>query len=662
MTYITNTFTAFAEADLTTGNLTHGTVFTLPATPTLTFAVTDNDHRLSGDFFDFAFDRHGQEASITAGDAEVGNGHKVYAERAFHVSDADGNQYILVEIEQEGSHTDYFTWFGDVPPAGAELTVGSAYDLGHVPYAKLGAGDITQNIVAIAAGSDDFNLLVRALSAAGLVETVQGLTDVTVFAPTDAAFAQLAVDLGFDGDTSDEDAVFAAIVAALTDLAPDGDPIPLLTNVLLYHVSGGVRTAEDIANSDVVETLLTDATIAPDGSELGDNEPDIDNPNIVAEDIVATNGIIQVIDRVLLPIDIPGNEAPEEPELPTLTEIVAASGGAFDADGTDFDILLNAVLAADLAGALGDPEADLTVFAPNDAAFVGLAQTLGYAGSDEGGAFAFIVDALTLLSGGESPIPLLTAILQYHVSPGTQDADAVLGASTIATLLGIDLGVDGTSLVDGEPDLADPNIIDTNIEASNGIAHVIDGVLIPVDLLQSDGSNDVDFIIDDDDGTIIRTGEDNDLVSGKGGNDKIGLGKGHDVGVGGDGNDFIRGGKGDDTLNGGANNDRLNGGMGDDQITGGTGRDLLNGREGDDTLTGGADADLFVFGTNSGHDTITDFEIGTDLIVLRHLDDFDDVAPEISDSADGAKIDFGATSITLTGINAADLGADDFLF
>ncbi|MEL6883486.1 MAG: fasciclin domain-containing protein [Pseudomonadota bacterium] len=661
MTYVTRTFTGFTEADLTTGNLTHGTVFTLPDVPTVDIAVSDNDHRLSGDLFDFSFDRHGQEAEITAGGDEIGNGHKIYAERAFHVSDADGNQYVLVEIEQEGSHTDYFTWYGDVPPAGATLTVGAAYDVLRVSYDKLGAGDITQNIVAIAAGSDDFNILVKALGAAGLVETVQGLTDVTVFAPTDAAFTQLAVDLGFTGDTSDEDAVFAAIADALAGLAPDGDPIPLLTDVLLYHVSGGVLTAEDIANSDSVATLLTGATITPDGTELGDNEPDIENPNIVIEDIVATNGIIQAIDRVLLPIDIPGNEAPE-PELPTLTEIVAGSGGEFDTDGTDFDILLNAVIAADLAGALDAEDADLTVFAPNDAAFLGLAGALGYAGSDEGEAFAFIVDALTLLSGGESPIPLLQNILLYHVSPGAKDADAVLGSTTIETLLGVDLGVNGASLVDQDPDVADPNIIVTNIEASNGIAHVLDGVLLPVDVLQSDGSDDVDFVIDGDEGSVIRTGMDNDFVSGKGGNDRIGLGKGHDVGIGGDGNDVIRGAKGDDTMNGGAGNDRLNGGMGDDAIKGEDGRDLLNGREGDDTLTGGANTDIFVFQSNSGHDTVTDFTVGEDLIVLRHLDDFEQVDLMISDTADGAKINFGDTSVTLNGVAADDLTADDFLF
>ena len=64
------------------------------------------------------------------------------------------------------------------------------------------------NIIDIAAGSDDFNILVTALTTANLTDTVRNADDITVFAPTDAAFTALAVDLGFEGDSSDEGAVF----------------------------------------------------------------------------------------------------------------------------------------------------------------------------------------------------------------------------------------------------------------------------------------------------------------------------------------------------------------------------------------------------------------------------------------------------------------------
>lgn len=169
-------------------------------------------------------------------------------------------------------------------------------------------GNDLPNIVDIASGNADFEILVKALAAAGLVETVRNLDDITVFAPTDAAFTQLASDLGFGGDTSDEDAVFGFIAGALGDLG-GGDPIPLLTDILLYHVSPDAKSANQIDGLDEVETLLTDATFATEGTELIDNEPDIANPNIVIPDIAADNGTIQAIDRVLIPFDIPGNEA-----------------------------------------------------------------------------------------------------------------------------------------------------------------------------------------------------------------------------------------------------------------------------------------------------------------------------------------------------------------
>ena len=172
-------------------------------------------------------------------------------------------------------------------------------------------GNDLPNIVDIAAGSDDFNILVKALGAAGLVDAVRDSTDITVFAPTDAAFTQLAKDLGFDGDETNEDAVFDFIAGALAGLAPDGDPIPLLTNILFYHVSPGAKSANQIDGLDQVTTLLDGATFGTEGTELIDNEPDIANPNIVLPDIAADNGTIQAIDRVLIPLDIPGNTVGE---------------------------------------------------------------------------------------------------------------------------------------------------------------------------------------------------------------------------------------------------------------------------------------------------------------------------------------------------------------
>ncbi len=654
-------FTAFENADFFgSGRIELNAEFTLPLSPTVEVSVSDNDENLSGDarFNEFGDDLSGQTATLTRADSDetVGYNGRIYAENVWELSGDDGEIYKLVEVEQPGFLPDNFTFLGNVPPAGTSLTVVNASNVkgAGLAYEDLGAGDIPPNIVDIAAGSDDFNILVMALQTAGLDGLVRDADDITVFAPTDAAFTQLAVDLGFDGDTADEGAVFGFIAGALTDLAPDGDPIPLLQNILSYHVSPGAKTAAEVDAADQVTTLLDGATFGSEGTELVDNEPDIDNPNIVGPDIAASNGTIQVIDRVLLPIDIPGNE-PVEPTDPTLAGIVAASGGVFDDDATDFDILFNAVQAAGLVEALDDPDASLTVFAPNDAAFVALSQALGFEGGDEAGAFDYLVEALALLNGGD-PIGLLQSVLQYHVAPGELGSDEVLNATSIQTLLdGATLGVDGTTLVDADPDIADPNLIATDVPASNGVAHVLDGVLLPADLLQSDGSNDVDFVIKGDQSDYVRTGRDNDFVDGNGGNDKILLGRGDDVGFGGLGKDKVFGGRGDDSLYGDEGADYLSGGRGDDMITGGADNDLL---------AGGLGADTFIFNLGDGHDKILRFQQGQDTIDLSGagISGFDELSDMIETSLFGATIHLGEEqSIYVQAFNL-DLDETDFIF
>ncbi|MEM8580547.1 MAG: fasciclin domain-containing protein [Pseudomonadota bacterium] len=517
-------------------------------------------------------------------------------------------------------------------------------------------GNGPANVLDIAEDAGSFTLLARALDTAMLTETVRGLEDVTVFAPTDDAFVQLAVDLGFTGDTGDLDAVFDAIVAALTDLS-GGNPVPLLTDVLLYHVSPGAKTAAEIDAEFRVPTLLTDATFRTEGSELVDNEPDIANPSIVGEDIETANGTLQIIDRVLIPLDVPGNDL----DRPTITELVAASG-EFDSNPGDFDLLLAAVQAAGLADKLSTEE--LTVFAPNDGAFMNLATGLGFKGSTEAEAFGYIVDALTLLSKGDDPIPLLKTILEYHTVEGTLNSDAVLASDTIETAIGASLGVDGTSLVDGDPDLSDPSIVGIDLKASNGIVHTIDNVLIPLDILPTDGSNSVDFVIGSDKGELIRTFRDNDFASGLGGNDLINLGQGNDVGLGGEGNDIINGFRGFDTLVGGEGDDIIAGHRGFDILDGGAGNDLIFGGRGNDTMEGGTGADRFLFQRFNGEDTIVDFETGNDVIVLDRtgFDQFEDIEDRISDIAEGALVDLGSTLVTVQGVAKAQLSEDDFLF
>ena len=177
-----------------------------------------------------------------------------------------------------------------------------------------GSGSPTIADIVVESGGEfdhdgsDFDILLNALQAAELVEPVaDSESDLTVFAPTDDAFIDLAQTLGADVADGDEEGAFGAIVEALTELSPDGDPIPLLQDVLLYHVSAGAKTLEELQEAGEVETLLDGATFEVDGHELIDADPTIDNPQFVegATDIAAANGTIQVIDGVLLPIDVP---------------------------------------------------------------------------------------------------------------------------------------------------------------------------------------------------------------------------------------------------------------------------------------------------------------------------------------------------------------------
>ncbi|MEL6952455.1 MAG: fasciclin domain-containing protein [Pseudomonadota bacterium] len=520
-------------------------------------------------------------------------------------------------------------------------------------------------ILDIATSSDDFNILTAAI---GFVDTQLPGTDLagtlaaadanlTVFAPTDAAFGDLADVLGFSGDTADE----GQVVNFFTTLDP-----ALLRDVILYHVSPEAKTLAEINSDGVVSTALAGAEITPEGPVLNDLEPDVINPSVAVPDVMASNGIVQVIDKVLLPIDLPGNDAP------TITEIVAESGGTFDNNSADFDLLLNAVQAAGLADALNDPNADLTVFAPNDAAFVSLSQTLGFEGSDEGEAFAYIVDALSLLGGGD-PIPLLTEILTYHVSGSSLQASHVLSAEAIPTLQGGTLVADGLELVDADPGLANPSLIATDIQAANGIVHVLDGVLQPLETSAIIGAPDTDLEIGGGRSDFFKTGRGNDFVDGNGGADFIRLGKGDDVGFGGNGADVIKGGRGDDLIDGGArrdvlfggrDNDQISGGDGGDKILGGGGDDVINGGAGRDHLIGGRGSDTFVFAKGNDVDRVFDFKDHQDKIDVSDfgITDFHEIEHLIRGNAHRTVLELGEDKLVLVGTDRHDIDAGDFIF
>lgn len=283
--------------------------------------------------------------------------------------------------------------------------------------------DDAKSIAEIAVEDGNFTTLVAALEAAGLVETLAGEGEFTVFAPTDDAFAALP----------------AGTVESLLE-----DPEGALTDILLYHVVEGVVPAETVVTLESAPTLLgQDVTISVVDGEVFLN----DTVKVIITDIMASNGIIHVIDAVLLPADEMAED--EMMEAKSIAEIAVEDG--------NFTTLVAALEAAGLVETLAG-EGEFTVFAPTDDAFAAL---------PEG----------TLDSLLEDPEGALTDILLYHVLSGIFMAEDVVGLESATTLFGEDITI---SVVDGEVFLNDTvKVIITDIVASNGVIHVIDAVLIP---------------------------------------------------------------------------------------------------------------------------------------------------------------------------------------
>jgi uncharacterized surface protein with fasciclin (FAS1) repeats len=320
----------------------------------------------------------------------------------------------------------------------------------------------------------DYDLLRDALVATDLVGTVASLTDITVFAPTDAAFVRLAQDLGFEGN--DEGAAFG-FLAGVTGYQSAAEP-GLLDDVLLYHVAPGAKTVRELRRSFPTATALAGKNVQVLGNividgDFNDRDARISNPR----DLRAANGIIQTVDRVLRPVDL------EPAPAGNIVEIVLAASGAsgLDGNGQDYDLLREALVATGLADAVATTP-DITVFAPTDAAFIRLAKELGFAGNDEAGALAAIIAATGFVSAAEPG--LLADVLLYHVAPdGRTVWELGFGFKPIPTLQGGSLVVFFGFVVDADRNDRDARIVEPkDIPATNGVIQTVDRVLRPIDL------------------------------------------------------------------------------------------------------------------------------------------------------------------------------------
>jgi uncharacterized surface protein with fasciclin (FAS1) repeats len=280
----------------------------------------------------------------------------------------------------------------------------------------------TQNVVELAQGNPDLSILVEAVVAADLAGTLSAPGPYTVFAPTNAAFAALLTELG---------------VTKAELLANK----PLLTAVLQYHVLGARVAKSEIPLGKAITPLSGGFfKIDQSGADVVITDGRNRTARITATDIQATNALVHVVDKVILPAD--KNIVQTAQALP------------------DFSILVEAVVAADLAATLSGP-GPFTVFAPTNAAFVALLSELGVSKAD-------------LLANK----PLLTAVLTYHaLGARVLKADVVPGAQP-NTVQGENFSI-SPALAITDRRARTSNIVATDVLTSNGVIHVIDRVILP---------------------------------------------------------------------------------------------------------------------------------------------------------------------------------------
>ena len=285
-----------------------------------------------------------------------------------------------------------------------------------------GGDDHPGNVVQVAQSDSRFSILVEAVQAAGLTDTLTAPGPYTVFAPTNDAFSALLGELGVTKDQ----------LLANT---------PLLTAVLKYHVVAGQVPSSAVPLGKAINPVgggffkidkVGTSLVITDGRDR--------TSKIVQADIAASNGVIHAIDKVLLPAD------------KTIVQTAIAN--------PDFSILVEAVTAAGLVDTLNAP-GPYTVFAPTNAAFASLLTELG-------------VTKAQLLAN----TALLTKVLTYHVVPGlVLKADVPIN-TPIKTVEGETLTV-GPTLAITDQRARQSNIVATDVLASNGVIHVLDKVILP---------------------------------------------------------------------------------------------------------------------------------------------------------------------------------------
>jgi len=277
-----------------------------------------------------------------------------------------------------------------------------------------------RNIVELAQNTPELSILVEAVVAAGLAPTLSTGT-LTVFAPTNAAFAALLTELGVTKE---------ALLANKS----------LLTAVLTYHVLGSKVMRADVPLGKAITPVSGGffKIESNNGLKITDGRNRVST--ITSTDIQASNGVVHLVDKVLLPAD---------------KDIVATASAL-----PDFSILVEAVVAAGLVSTL-QGAGPFTVFAPTNAAFAALLTELG-------------VTKDALLANKT----LLTQVLTYHVVPARVLKAEVPVNTAITTVQGQTFTIN-SSLVITDQNMRTSNIVTADVFTSNGVIHVVDKVILP---------------------------------------------------------------------------------------------------------------------------------------------------------------------------------------
>jgi len=293
------------------------------------------------------------------------------------------------------------------------------------------------NIVDIVSTNEDFTILKAALTQADLIGALQGDGPFTVFAPTDQAFKDLLTSL----DISESDLLNH----------------PMLADVLLYHVVSGKIMSGDLSDN------MTATTLKGDDIAIGvNNKVTINDSTVITADIEASNGVIHVIDKVLVSSDFKLDVTDPMMDENKMDED-KMTDKEIDSDIVDialsdpqFSMLVMLLQKADLVSAL-QSEGPFTVIAPTNDAFVDLVTSLGITPEE-------------LMAQ-----PDLAKVLLYHVVSGNVMSTDLSNSLVADTLDGETITFDLSNGVM----VNSSQVIAADIKASNGVVHVIDKVLVP---------------------------------------------------------------------------------------------------------------------------------------------------------------------------------------